>query len=222
MGTKKPNALGLYDMLGNVWEHCLEPYAPPDPRAVLRGGGWNSPRKEVRFANRQKVLGEEWNYSDPFRPIRMWWIPDARFVGFRIVELPDDGVGAKERERLKAAVKITRLKILYLSKGERKLTRVEGALAYAGNRTVDDLEILVHYFDKKGKPLLEDPKAKPAFRRCFPVLVNSAIPGDHRRPLKPNGSRTFVVDVPHPVDHFGPLDVDKLGTRVTRIHFARE
>ena len=70
VSTFFPNAFGLYDMHGNVWEWCLDGWhedykgAPSDSsvwessskRKVLRGGSWTNNRSICRAANRLKVI----------------------------------------------------------------------------------------------------------------------------------------------------------------------
>ncbi len=113
VGLKQPNAFGIHDMHGNVWEFTIDGYDPDylkqlgdgvnqNPEGIelelgpirgplkptLRGGSWDDELVESRSANRQEQL-DWWNERDPQRPRGSWWLIDGNVVGFRLIRSAD-------------------------------------------------------------------------------------------------------------------------------------
>jgi len=102
VGTKKPNPFGLFDMHGNVAEWVLDAhdkgfYATLGARAVdpvrwpsepyphvVRGGSFDDDPVKLRSAAR-RGSHKGWKIQDPQIPKSIWYLTDARFVGFRVV-----------------------------------------------------------------------------------------------------------------------------------------
>jgi formylglycine-generating enzyme required for sulfatase activity len=110
---KKPNAWGLYDMLGNLSEWTLDQYDPQGyaalarkdpfvtpgtryPKAV-RGGSFQDGANQLRCSNRI-ASDPTWNQRDPQIPKSRWWMTDGMFVGFRVVR-PASQPSAEEIEQ---------------------------------------------------------------------------------------------------------------------------
>ncbi|MEL6624227.1 MAG: formylglycine-generating enzyme family protein [Bacteroidota bacterium] len=89
VGLKLPNALGLYDMSGNVWEWCWDRYSasyyeelhasgmshdPIRPESgtsrVVRGGSWLNDGPNCRVASRLNYLPDDDNSRVGFRVCR--------------------------------------------------------------------------------------------------------------------------------------------------------
>jgi formylglycine-generating enzyme required for sulfatase activity len=80
IASKKPNAWGFYDMLGNVGEWVIN----PDGNSVVIGGSYVDEAEDVA-CDKVKTQKPNWNITDPQNPKSRWWLSDAWFVGFRIV-----------------------------------------------------------------------------------------------------------------------------------------
>ena len=214
VGTKKPNAFGLCDLMGNVWEYALEYHTPPEYRPVLRGGAWSTPGAELRFAARQEIR-PEWVERDPNRPRSMWWLTDGPFIGFRLVRFAEPAA-KKDQAAYAAKVEVSEL---VRGNAKKEIARISGKIKNGGDRALDEVELTLFYLDDDGKPVFEDGKARPSFTKAWPVIVNSDQPGDHRAPLKPGESRMFVVEIPQPLEVDSELT--KVAAKVSALQFSK-
>ena len=110
VGLKKPNAWGLHDMVGNLWEWCADWYgayeagAVTDPAGppsgtlrVRRGGCWQSPPVDCRSACRKSSAAAAWTNTLGFRLVLHVEPPAASTSKW-----PFDAAEAKRRQQAAA------------------------------------------------------------------------------------------------------------------------
>ena len=66
VGLKTPNAWGLYDMLGNVWEWCSDIYDETvyGSYRIIRGGGWSDEERGCMATNRRRSHPKSFKIED--------------------------------------------------------------------------------------------------------------------------------------------------------------
>ncbi len=228
-GGKAPNIYGIHDLLGNVWETCLDFPRAPIFSPVVRGGAWNVPAAELKPELR-KAIPKSWYKTDPQGPKSSWWLTDDFTQGFRVicVDLPDP----KEARDYLAKVEVTIAKteeILNIPDRPEAgwpVLRMTGQVKNAGDRSLDELDLLMYYLDPEGKPHPldfegADKPDRATFGRAFPVMANCGWRGEDAKPLKPGETRTFVVEFPISGDPPNLVDEKKFEAKATGLRFSR-
>jgi hypothetical protein len=201
-GEAKPNAWGLHDTMGNVLEYCLEPMDGLGWGPVLRGAAWNTPAADVDFKARHRVP-QVWFEEDPNRPRSTWWLTSTYHQGIRVVSPGGaDALAASKAyaPRVAATVKGGEEKVIRNDKATDSYMTVSGEVKNGGDRTIEELELVVQYLTPKGTPHPvdiqgADKPGRATYGWGYPVLVSSPHAAA-AKPLAPGESRAFSIDIP--------------------------
>jgi formylglycine-generating enzyme required for sulfatase activity len=83
VATRKPDALGLFDLFGNAAEWVTT----ADGDFTTRGGSFREPLERTGPETRA-YYDPSWQERDPQLPKSSWWLSDGPFVGFRLARSP--------------------------------------------------------------------------------------------------------------------------------------
>src|SRR5205814_2171952 len=141
-------------------------------------------------------------------PRSVWWLTSPTVsVGIRVVCVADAS-DRKEREAYlpKIEVKIAgnKEKSIKIGSTNSPWQTVTGTVRNGGDRALDELEIQVHYLEADGRPHVRDISgSKPGratFSKVWPVMANSSLEEDVRKPFGPGDTRAFTIDIPWTYD----------------------
>jgi hypothetical protein len=221
VGERRPNAFGLFDMMGNVSEYCLEFASTSEYAPILKGGAWDTCPSALHPTLREEV---EPYRSDPNLPQSLWWVSGGFTQGFRIARV--DGAASREETEGyagKIGLRILGAEAVTLGKGyaAQFFTRVTGEVRNGGPRTLEEIQIVVHALTPKGLPHWSDVgtgdrEGRATFTWAHPALRNGGVP------LRPGEVRRFQVDVPESLDDDKSVGNGMFGARVTAICFSKE
>lgn len=81
VGARQPNALGIYDMLGNAAEWVVGTGA----KRIVRGGHFQLPADQLTADWMDQEDDDLWNASYPQKPNSRYWYRDHYYQGIRLV-----------------------------------------------------------------------------------------------------------------------------------------